>query len=45
MQDGDYGFGASGTAALPNDMAGWVWIAVSIMILGAGLITAKFFKD
>lgn len=45
MPDGGYGFGVSGTAALPNDMAGWVWIAVSIIILGAGLITAKFFKD
>jgi len=35
-------FGSMGTSA--QSSFGWIWIAVSVLILGAGLIVAKVYR-
>lgn len=32
------------TGNMPRDLTGWVWIAVSVLVLGVGLIVAKVFR-
>lgn len=43
--DGDFPFGMNEANAPSSDPAGWIWIAVSAVILAAGLITAKKYKS
>lgn len=42
MSGGDFNRNGMGTSA--SNSSGWVWIAVSVLILGAGLIIAKLYK-
>ena len=43
--DGDFPFGMNEANAPSSNPAGWIWIAVSAVILAAGLITAKKYKS
>ncbi len=42
---GDFPFDMNRMNAAPSDPAGWIWIAVSIVLLGAGLIVAKKYHN
>ncbi len=44
MPGGDGSFDRTGNSAPASDMAAWLWLAVSVAILGIGLIVAKKYK-
>ena len=44
MPDGDFNFGTGGAGMISQSSSGWIWIAVSFVILGVGLIVAKMYK-
>lgn len=37
-------FNMNNMAASPSDFSGWIWIAISVVILAIGLIVAKKYK-
>ena len=42
MPDGDFNMNVLGNGGLNNN--GWIWLAVSVLILGVGLVIAKLYK-
>ncbi|MGN1027242.1 MAG: hypothetical protein ACI4P4_12665, partial [Faecousia sp.] len=42
MPGGD--FNTNGMSNAASNSSGWIWLAVSVLILGAGLIIAKLYK-
>ncbi len=44
MPGGNFGFGMNNMETSTEGVSGWIWIAVSVLILGVGLIIAKVYK-
>lgn len=44
MPGGNFGFDMNETGSPPSNLTGWVWIAVSAVVLAFGLIVAKKYK-
>ncbi len=44
IPDGDFSFGVGDNTAPSTDMTAWIWIAISVAVLGIGLIAAKKFR-
>jgi len=44
MPDGDFNFGMGSMGPAKDSPSGWLWIAVSVMILSVGLVIVKKYK-
>ena len=44
MPGGNWGSGMNSTSNTAGSSANWIWLAVSVLILGAGLLIAKLYK-
>jgi len=44
MPSGDFSFSMNSTGTLSQNTSGWIWIAVSAVILGVGLAVAKIYR-
>ena len=45
MPDGNWNFSMNGgTGSAVSDGAAWMWILMSVLVLGAGLIIAKLYR-
>lgn len=44
MPGGDFNSDINGSGSPSSDLTGWIWTAVSVLVLGIGLVVAKFFK-
>lgn len=42
---GHYNFNINGKSNTASSSANWIWLAVSVLILGAGIIIAKVYKN
>lgn len=45
MPEGDINFNLSSMGITASSSTNWIWMAASVLILGAGLIIAKVYKD
>ena len=44
MTGGDFSSDMNGSGSSSSDPTGWIWTAVSVPVLGAGIIIAKFYE-
>ena len=44
MPNGSWGSGMSGMSNAASGSTDWIWLVVSVLILGAGLLIAKLYK-
>ena len=44
MPSGDFNFGMNGQNNTASGITDWIWIAISVLVLGVGLIIVKKYK-